>query len=604
MADDVRFQSSGDPSRTYEHALAQTLVATDILKRITGTVSIMVYEMDLFPDGSYVCHEFVGLESILGPVPAGADPERVYEAAVHPDDSELYDASAEALMRGESMEVEYRIVRLDGDVRWMWDRMRPKLLSGGRVLVDGVVADVTERKLETERLAEAEKLAYLALNDPLTDLPNRVSFEKGLNAAVTSIQDGDGLSVLFVDLDNFKLVNDSFGHAAGDELLRAVAARLRQTVRDTDVVARQGGDEFLVLVTDTATTRRRSRPRPASPRWDEEVASRIRSALQEPFLLAGVEIYVTASVGIGRHPVDGEDAETLLKHADTAMYDAKRAGRDGYSLYTEAVLDPREQLAKAGRLRKAIERGYGLVLHYQPLVELATGVIVGVEALVRWQDDELGLVPPAEFIPLAERIGLIGPLSDWVIEEACRQAAEWHSQVAGLYVSINLPPAYCQPTGMNHVLATTELHGLTPGSLVVEVTESAAAEDSFRLLEDVLAQARERGAKLAIDDFGTGHSALGRLNRRWVSMLKIDRSFVMGLPDDEDAGLLVSSVIQLARTLGLEPIAEGVETDEQRRFLIGCGCVFGQGFFFSRPVPAADIERRYFGDAPGIGEAA
>ena len=270
------------------------------------------------------------------------------------------------------------------------------------------------------------------------------------------------------------------------------------------------------------------------------------------------------------------------------MYKAKDDGRDRYLVYAVDGDDPLAQLSMAGRLRGALEREDGLVLHYQPLVRLESAEIVGVEALIRWQDGDR-LVPPGDFLPLAERTGLMGRLSDWVLGEACRQAKVWRDDDLDLYVSINLPPSFWQPTAMRHVLATIETFGLDPNRLMIEFTESAFVFDGRRSMEFVLAELHERGLRLAIDDFGAGHSSLSRLNQMRVSMLKIDRSFVGGLEDDSGTAVLTASIVQLARNLGLEPLAEGIETEEQRRFLLAHGCELGQGFYFSRPVPASEI---------------
>jgi EAL domain-containing protein (putative c-di-GMP-specific phosphodiesterase class I) len=258
----------------------------------------------------------------------------------------------------------------------------------------------------------------------------------------------------------------------------------------------------------------------------------------------------------------------------------------------------------AGRLRGALEREEDLVLHYQPLVRLESAEIVGVEALIRWQDGGR-LVPPGEFLPLAERTGLMGTLSEWVIAEACRQAKAWRDAGLDLYVSINLPPTFWQPTAMRHVLATIETFGLNPNRLMIEFTEAAFVFDGRRTMEFVLDELQDRGLRLAIDDFGAGHSSLSRLNQMRVSMLKIDRSFVGGLEDDAGTAVLTASIVQLARNLGLEPLAEGIETEEQRRFLLAHGCDFGQGFYFSRPVPAAEIAPLYHASrADGLSETA
>jgi diguanylate cyclase (GGDEF)-like protein/PAS domain S-box-containing protein len=563
---------------------------SELLRRIAGTVAVMLYEMKLWPDGRFECLTFVGLETLIGPVPEGLSPEEAYEAAVHPEDREAYDGGVEALGRGEPVEIEYRLIGSDGRQRWVLDRMRPeRTTDDGCLLVGGVVADITERKrIETEAL---EKLAHAALHDSLTGLANRVSFLEHLELALTRARRTDhGAAVLFIDLDNFKLVNDSFGHGAGDELLKAVGSRIHAALRKMDVVARQGGDEFLVLLSDLER-----HPREEVPflRAAEVVASKLRRILRAPFLVEGIEIYVSASVGISLFPRDADDSETLLKHADIAMYSVKDAGRDGYAVYSRGTDTALEQISMAGRLRKSVEGGRGLVLHYQPLVDLESASLVGVEALVRWQDGERGLVPPMEFIPLAEQIGLIGSLSDWVIDEACRQALAWQEQGLDLYVSINLPPSYCQPTGMAHLAAAAAATGVGLERLMVEVTESALIPDTRRQMEGALADMHRRGLKLAIDDFGTGYSSLGRLDKTWVSMLKIDRSFVQGLPEDEHARTLVASIIQLAHTLGLEPLAEGVETEEQRRYLVEHECRYGQGFLFSRPVPVHEIQALY-----------
>ena len=545
----------------------------------------MLYEMELRPDGTYECLTFVGLETLIGPVPPGMSSEDAYDAAVHPEDQEVYDRSMDALWKGEPVEVEYRLIDPRGEVRWVLDRMRgERKLEDGRLVVSGVVADISERKrVEAEA---REKLAYAALHDSLTGLANRASFlehlELGLKRAHRTEK---GVGVLFIDLDNFKLVNDSFGHGAGDELLKAVGSRLRGAVRGMDVVARQGGDEFLILLSDLDEA--------SASRATEAVATKVGAILSDPFLVDEIEIYVSASVGISLYPADGVDAETLLKHADVAMYSVKDAGRDGYARYTRRGNTALEQISTAGRLRKSIESGRGLVLHYQPLMNLETAEVVGVEALVRWQDGDRGLVPPDEFIPLAEQVGLIGSLSDWVVAEACRQASAWQKQGMDFYVSINVPPSYCQPTGMAHLAAAANAAGIELEKLMIEVTESALAPDKRANLEDTLTAMREQGLRLAIDDFGTGYSSLGRLNHTWVNMLKIDRSFVMKLGESDHARNLVASVVQLAQTLGLEPLAEGVETEEQRSFLVGQGCRYGQGFLFSRPLPTDEIRPFY-----------
>jgi diguanylate cyclase (GGDEF)-like protein/PAS domain S-box-containing protein len=562
-----------------------------LLERIAGTVAIMLYEMELRPDGSYECLAFVGLETLIGAVPKGLSAEQAYDAAVHPEDRQQYDTSTAPLWQGEPVEIEYRLIDAEGRTHWVLDRMRrEQQRDDGVLMVSGVVADISERKrIEAEAI---EKLAHAALHDSLTGLDNRVSFLEHLELGLSRAARNDtGMAVLFIDLDNFKLVNDSFGHAAGDELLKVVGSRLRAAVRDTDVVARQGGDEFLILLSDLERRPHEDVPflRPA-----QVVGSKLRRILREPFHVEGIDIYVSASVGISIYPSDAGDAETLLKHADVAMYAVKDAGRDGYAPYSRGADTALEQISMASRLRKTVESGRGLVLHYQPLVQLDTTDVVGVEALVRWEDGERGLVQPDDFIPLAERIGVIGSLTDWVVAEACRQAAVWQQQGLDLFVSMNLPPSHCQSTGMASLAAAAADAGVELDRLMIEVTESAITRD-----EGALAAMRTRGLKLAIDDFGTGYSSLGRLNQTWVSMLKIDRSFVRDLGESQHARDLVASIVQIARTLRLEPLAEGVETEAQRRFLLEHDCRYGQGFLFSHPVPVDEIApRRGVGRAP------
>jgi diguanylate cyclase (GGDEF)-like protein len=542
--------------------------------------------MEYLEDGRYVCNEFIGegLESLLGPLPEGQDEEEAWEDAVHPDDHAAYLAFNEALRQGRPMELEYRLVGFDRRTRWVWDRARPRFTQG-RLLVEGIVTDVTDRHEAGEALADAQrKLAHLAYHDPLTDLPNRLKFSEQLERTLAdAARNESSAAVLFVDVDDFKLVNDSLGHAVGDELLRTLAGRLRQAVRQDDMVARLGGDEFLVLLSmpgesDASIVRSAA----------EETAARIRAIVSRPAEAGGVEVFVSASVGIALFPQDAEVGEELLKHADIEMYRAKQIGRE---IQRTAVRDSDEatdRLAVAGRLRGAVERGE-MVLNYQPIVALDSGAMMGVEALIRWNDPVRGLVQPADFIPVAERTGAIGGISDWVVETACAQERAWRAAGLDLFVSVNLPPILWRPKAMRRVIDTIESYGLDPSRLMIEITETAATADSEGV-EPMLADLQRRGLGIAIDDFGTGHSSLGRLNHVSVTTIKIDRSFVTGLPSEPNSVAVVESVIKLSRNLGLTPLAEGVETEGQRRFLAAHGCALGQGFLFSPAVPADEIE--------------
>jgi diguanylate cyclase (GGDEF)-like protein/PAS domain S-box-containing protein len=510
---------------------------------------------------------------------------RTFASVIHADDREMVEhCVGEALGRRDAFELEYRLVHADGSTRWVYERGRGIFDSAGGVrFLDGAIFDITARKHAEERLS------YLAYHDALTDLPNRTLFQEHLATAIaTADRTGAPAAVLYADLDDFKLINDNFGHGVGDKLLIEVARRLRSVTRAGDIVARQGGDEFLVVVTGGRDSRASAADATAAMRAAAgRIAAKLQEALTEPFILGEVELYVTASVGASIYPDDAGSAETLLKHADVALYAAKDAGRDGFQLYRSSDRDPSRELTLAGRLRHAARRDE-LALHYQPLVSLHDRRIVGAEALIRWHDPERGLLTPADFLPIAERTGLIRPITDWVVDEACRQSREWRNNGHDLFVSVNLPPAFWQPTAMRQVMATIDAFGLNADRMMMEITEQAAMAPVADL-EPVLAELHARGLRLAIDDFGTGHSSLGRLSQLRVNTLKIDRSFIADMPTDRGASILVESMITLARNLGLQCLAEGIETEEQLAFLVGRGCPLGQGFLFGRPVPAAQF---------------
>jgi diguanylate cyclase (GGDEF)-like protein/PAS domain S-box-containing protein len=517
------------------------------------------------------------IESITGYPPADFidHARRSYGSIVHPEDySGMVSLFQDAIERRAPYAIEYRVIHADGSTRWVQGHGRGVCDAGGNVTrIDGCFFDVTERRLSEERLA------HLALHDPLTDLPNRALFQEHLTVAIANAhRSGSGGAVLFIDLDDFKLVNDSFGHAVGDELLVLVAQRLRDSCRAGDVVARQGGDEFLVLVQGTSAA---ADPEAAA----QTVATNLRVALAKPYALASTDLYITPSIGASLFPSDGDSAETLLKHADIAMYAAKDAGRDGYRLYQPPKRDSSVELAIASQLRQA-ERRDELELYYQPIVDLSQSCIVGAEALLRWNHPEAGLLLPGEFLPAAERTGLIRPMTAWVLERACIEARRWCDHDLDLYASINLPPAYWQPAAIRRVIATIESFGLSADRVMIELTEEAAMTDMADL-EPMLAEIHAQGLRLAIDDFGTGHSSLGRLSRLRPSMIKIDRSFVKDLPGDRDAGVLVETMITMASKLGIHCLAEGIETEAQLKFLRDLGCPLGQGYLYSRPLPTA-----------------
>jgi diguanylate cyclase (GGDEF)-like protein/PAS domain S-box-containing protein len=502
--------------------------------------------------------------------------DRTFESIIHPDDlGAVEQAALQALREGAPYAVEYRIIHADGSLRWLQGHgTGTGNGEGAPRYTDGVIFDVTERKLTEARLT------HLALHDALTDLPNRALFQEHLNLAIAHARrTGVGGAVLFVDLDDFKMINDGFGHAVGDELLVQVARRLRESCRADDVVARQGGDEFLILLNGSSDARWSD---DAVAEAAQKVAASLRTALGQPFHIGDTELYVTASIGASLYPSDAETAEAVLKHADVALYSAKDAGRDGYRLYAAPKHDTTRELAVAARLRNAEKRDE-LILLYQPMVDLQTSCIVGAEALIRWKAPDGTMIGPAEFLPVAERTGLIRPITAWVVEQACIQARRWCDRDLDLYASINLPPAYWQPASMRRVLATISDFGLPADRIMIEITEQSAMNESEEL-EALVSEIRRRGLRLAIDDFGTGHSSLGRLRQLRPHTLKIDRSFIRDLPHDKEAAILVEIMITLARRLGMQCLAEGIETEEQLTFLVEQGCHLGQGFLYSKPL--------------------
>jgi diguanylate cyclase (GGDEF)-like protein/PAS domain S-box-containing protein len=539
------------------------------------------------------------VEEVLGyPPEAWTDSPGLWARLLYPEDRDRVLAEAvRCSQTGQPFRAEYRMTRRDGEVVWVRDEA--SVLEGEEGeprLWQGVMVDITERKLAEERVA------FLAYHDNLTGLPNRVMFENLLDLALARARRSDlSVAVLYMDLDNFKLINDSLGHAAGDELLRQVAERLRAAVRETDVVARHGGDEFLVLLADLE----RGAGADGAPRAAELarlVAARIHEALRAPFEVAGTEFAVTASIGVSVYPQGARDAQGLLKQADAAMYRAKEAFPGGTMVYTASQADLVDRLSLASRLRQAATAG-DWTLRFQPIVELAGGRVVAVEALIRWRQPGGRLVGPEAFIPLAEDMGLTAAIGDWVAEAVCRQAREWRDRGVSLDVAFNLSPRQLwQPGSVQRLMDLVGEAGLEPGTLIVEITESAAMRDPERT-QRVLADLRARGIVLALDDFGTGYSSLARLKELPLDVLKIDPRFVRDLTTDPRTAGVVRAVVELALSLGLEPVAEGIESVEQVRQLVEMGCRLGQGYHFSAPLPADVVPELLEGGAHRLGNA-
>lgn len=464
-------------------------------------------------------------------------------------------------------------------IRGFFDTIKtPIYHDNGQLLgVLGIARDITGLR-EAQQRAE-----YLALHDALTGLPNRTLLMDKAELALAQHQ-GYGLAVLCLDLDHFKSINDSLGHEVGDRLLVQLVARMQQGLRETDVLARMSGDEFLLLLSD------------ADARSAQGMAERLLALLHEPVHVDGKSLVVTASVGIAVFPTDGQQVDVLLKNAEAAMYDAKSLGRNSYRFYNadmnSALLD---RVLLLSALRQAIPAGQ-LRAYFQPKVDMRSGQLVGMEALVRWQHPQQGLVPPGQFIPLIENTDLVISVGEWMLETVCRQLAAWRDAERPLVpVAINLAASHFRRPGLAaQVLSVLRQHQVSPALLEIEITESALLESGSDVL-GVMRTLAVEGVRFAIDDFGTGYSNLSYLRRLPVNTLKIDQAFVRDLESDAEDCTIAATVIGLAHGLGLSVVAEGVETRAQAEWLLSQGCDVAQGYLYARPVPSAQLETDWLG---------
>jgi diguanylate cyclase (GGDEF)-like protein/PAS domain S-box-containing protein len=567
-----------------EQALAQRAEADSRYRVLVESVPAAVYidvEDQAFVGGGRVSYMSPQIETILGYPPEAfmADAD-LWPLLIHPDDLDRTIAAYNEHWDGElPLREDYRMIARDGSIVWIHDEAFSMIekASNGRRVSQGFVVNTTEQK----RLEQ--QLVHDALHDPLTGLANRVLFREHLERALAGRRRRRAkVAVLFLDLDNFKLVNDSLGHRVGDRLLIEVARRLSTTMRATDVAARQGGDEFTILLDRVQGVDEASR-----------FAERLTEALRKPIEIDGRQIVVGVSIGIALAVGAETAADDLLAHADVAMYEAKGRGRGRHAVFDPSMrIRARSRLETEAELRTAIDTEQ-FVLHYQPIVQLATDRIVGFEALVRWQHPRRGLVAPMEFIPLAEVTGLIVPLGRLITAAACRQLrALRDAGIAGpgMTMSVNVSPRQAVEPGfvaeVGAILAST---GLEPGALVLEITESLIL-DASAASDSSLRQLRDMGVQLVVDDFGTGFSALEYFKRFAVNGLKIDRSFIDGLGRSRVDTAIVTATLAFARALGLSVTAEGVETADQLQRLRDLGCLQGQGYLFSRPVPAGDLQ--------------
>jgi diguanylate cyclase (GGDEF)-like protein/PAS domain S-box-containing protein len=552
-------RESEERFRTVVESLGEGLIISDLEGRI-------LYVNPRIPELSgYAPEELVG--------------KTVYEVLLPAEERETFLERVERRARGISERYEIFYLRKNGSRIWVEVYGVPFRDSGGEIIGTlGVVTDVTERKRAEKRLRQA------ALYDALTGLPNRLLFRERLDHAILRAKRREEyrFAVLFLDLDRFKVINDSLGHHVGDELLAMVAQRLRSCLRPEDSVARFGGDEFAILLEGIEEVSDATR-----------VAERIQASLSAPVDLGGLEVFTSASIGIVLNSAAYERPEYLLRNADMAMYRAKAAGQARFEVFDRAMhARALSRLQMETDLRRALEREEFRV-HYQPIISLETGRIMGLEALVRWSHPDQGWLPPDEFIPAAEETGLILPLGEWVLRESCRHLKRWQEQYPRdipLSVGVNLSvKQFSQRNLVAQISRILEEMGLEPAMLKLEITESAAMENA-EAAAVLLGRLKSLGVQLYLDDFGTGYSSLSYLHQFPLDALKIDRSFVGRVDTDDRNRQLVRTILTLAHSLGVPVIAEGIETESQRLALRRMGCGFGQGHLFSRPLAPEAVE--------------
>jgi diguanylate cyclase (GGDEF)-like protein/PAS domain S-box-containing protein len=578
-----------------ERRVSADAIIGDRYRSIVEQIPAVTY-IDALDDAASTLYVSPQVETLLGYAPDEwmGDPE-LWLRVIHPDDRARAVAENQRHNEtGESFSLDYRIYRKDGRLVWIRDEARiVRDERGVPTFSLGVMIDVTDTKRGDE------KVAFLTYHDELTGLPTRAMFEELLELSIGRAKHhGSSVAVICVDIDDFRLVNDSLGRLAGDEVLNVVADRLREATRETDLVARRSGDTFLLLLADLE--RDGDNVEVAVARA-ESAAQRILDSLAVPFRAGGTELYVAASIGISLFPQDGDEPGSLLRNADAAMLESKKGGH-AYVVSNRGALDSSAKLQFVTRLRKAVE-SQRWTLHYQPVLDLATGRMRGVEALIRWIEPDGTMVPPGDFIPLAEELGLIETIGDWVVRELVYQAQAWRELDIDLSTSFNLSPRqFWQPDLANGILERIGEGGIDPAKVIVEITESSAMADPDRA-QTILEELHAGGLRIAIDDFGTGYSSLARLRDMPVDVLKIDRSFVSGVDTDPQNQSIVSAFIELARGLGLTTLAEGIETEGELAFVQERGCVMGQGFLFSKAVPPEEIIAMSFGGVRDAREA-
>lgn len=515
-----------------------------------------------------------------------------YSLIVHPEDLEHARFAFNERRIGDraSTNVEIRLQTKTQGVRHFENRTIVTILSSQGIYAasegpatqhfmgtSGVARDITDRK------KAEETIAFQAFHDLLTGLPNRILFKDRLEIALTqATRKGQRLGVMFIDIDRFKLINDTYGHHEGDELLKCFAKRARSCLRSGDTLARQGGDEFTVLLPDLSSAEDAA-----------FIAEKLLAELKLPFKIAGLDFFTTVSVGIALFPDDGESAEQLIRHADIAMYQIKGRGKNGYLQFTQEMNSGHSlRITLESELRQALERGDQFELHYQPQISHRAARTIGMEALIRWRHPRLGLMAPDSFIPLAEETGMIVALGDWVLEHALSQLADWRGKgFTELQLAINLSPKEFDRSDLpERLLRRLQAHAIPPQALDVEITENLLMKDAEKNI-DMVKQLRNSGLRISIDDFGTRYSSLNYLRRFPINSIKIDQSFVRDLnAGNSNSTSIIHAISCIARSFGLRILAEGVETEAQRQLLSGLACDDMQGYLFSQPLPAAEFE--------------
>ena len=576
------------------HRLRYLLRANEALRALRASQQRLAAAQQLAAMGSWQLelasgevHGSDALWHILGLAPRRRARAQLLAERIHPEDRRrLLAAVQRSIQNGRPARVDHRVTRADGRERLCHCQIAPVFDAEGELLrIEGVTQDITERR-RTE-----EQIRFLTSHDSLTSLGNRQLFCERLELALRQARrHGTCTGVLFLDLDQFKRINETLGHSVGDSLLCEVAERIVASVRSADMLARGdaesaisrlGGDEFTLLL-----------PRVREGQDLGRVARRIREILARPFLLDGHEVVISVSIGIAVFPGDGEDSESLLRNAETAMYHAKEQGRNNHQFYAASMNAVAvRRLILEGKLRNALERSQ-FELYYQPKIELESGCIQGFEALLRWNDPELGTILPGDFIPIAEETGLIFPLGEWVLEETCRQVCAW--QAAGICdvpIAANLSPhQFRQPDLAVRIQEIVRRSGAPPRRIGLEVTEGSVLHDAEEVIRQ-LRSLREAGFELALDDFGTGYSSLSHLRQLPVHTMKLDRSFIEEIAARPDAAALAASIVAMGKAIGLTVVAEGVEQAAQRDLLRSWGCDQMQGYLFSRPLPHREAEQ-------------